>query len=52
MLRSTKPKKRASDPVVPNMGFPKIAPTGFLDLGSLAHGPKMGGAKSTPMWAP
>jgi len=30
ILRSLKLKKRASDPVVPKMGFPKIAPRNFF----------------------
>ena len=43
MLRSPKLQKRASDPEGPKMGVPEIAPPhNFLDLGSLAHGPKMG----------
>jgi hypothetical protein len=53
MLRSPKLQKRASDPEwAQNGGFPKLHPPIFWDLGSLAHGPKMGGAKKhPPMWA-
>jgi len=48
MLRSPKLQKRASDPEwAQNGGFPKLPPPIFLDLGSLAHGPKFVGAKST-----
>jgi len=48
MLGSPKLQKRASDAKGPKMGVPKIAPPNFLDLGSVAHGPKMGGAIAPP----
>jgi len=48
MLRSPKLKKGQVTSRGPKWGVPKIAPPIFLDLGSLAQGPKMGGAKSNP----
>ena len=45
--------KWASDPEWAQNGGSKIAPPPiFMDLGSVAHGPKMGGAKSTPQVGP
>jgi len=52
MLRSTKLQKRASGPEGAKMGVPKFAPPNSLDLGSLAHGTKIGGAKSNPHVCP
>jgi len=49
MLRSPKLQKRASDPEGFKMGCSQncTLPPIFLDSGSLAHGPKIGGAKKT-----
>ena len=55
MLRCPKLQKRSSDQKGTKWGVHKIVPhlPIFFDLGSLAHGPKWGGAKSKPpMWAP
>ena len=52
MLRSPKLQRRASDPEGPKWGFPKLHPPIFLDLGLLAHGSKMGGAKTPPPCVP
>ena len=35
----------------PKMGVPKLHPQNWAPQGSLAHGPKMGVAGSTPRWA-
>jgi len=46
-------KKGQVTPRGPKWVFPKIEPPQIsLDLVSLAHGPKMGGAKSTPPCVP
>ena len=48
----SKTANRASDTEGPKMGVPKIAPHFFFYLGSLAHGPKIRGGKSTPPCGP
>jgi len=48
MLGSPKLQKKASDHAEPKMrGSQNCTPSTFLDLGSLAYGPKMVAAKST-----
>jgi len=52
MLRSPKLQKRASDPERPKKGGSRNCHLHFLDLGSLAHGPKMGVQKAHPRVGP
>jgi len=52
MLRSPKLQKWQVTPSGPKMGVPKLHPPNWAPQGSIAHGPKMGGARSTPQVSP